>query len=433
MIMAGISFAAASAPAADGPSPQPTTSDKGHAFASALADAGQAPAKVATPKAPSDSKDKDRKAEKDDRQDDTGQTVPTAAGPAVASLAARDAKAPDGKAPDDKPAGKGASPRTVAATTGTSADAPDDAGPATIDTRETALDASQLTPVLDALKQVAAMAQQAPAETAKPAPLPEPPAAQAADPPPATASLLAARIVPAAAQVEAKPAAPAKKNARADAAIDKTIAIDATTATATVATDHHMSTTPDATAIAPPNAGRQLAAGGADRALDMAKQGAWLDGLSRDIAATGDSSSTLRFQAAPEHLGSVQVEIARGLEGVSVTLTASSESARSALADARPQLIADARAQGIHIANAQVDVSADSRPSNGGSQPEQRHDPRGQTGLSSQTGGDGGANGQSQTRSQPFAINQTSDSQPAAPAETEDPVAGGAPAGGQYA
>ena len=126
-------------------------------------------------------------------------------------------------------------------------------------------------------------------------------------------------------------------------------------------------------------------------------------------------------------------EIARGLEGAAVTLTASSEGARSALADAKPQLVAEARAQGLHIASAQVDVATDSRQPGSGNQPEQRHDPRGQAGFSSQANGEGGRNGQSQTRSQPFAINQTADGQPAATAETDDTVAGSAPAGGMYA
>jgi hypothetical protein len=432
MMMAAIAFAAPTAPATDAAAPQ-RASDKGRAFGSTFSDATRDAGKTAR----ADAKDKDRKDDRDDAPDKD--QVSTAAAPAPTAHAgstaahARDDKTSDGGKADDK----GTRARTVTASAGKSADRPDDADPAAIDTSETPADAAQLAPVLDALKQLAS-AQQASADAAQAAPLPEPPAAQAetpaaADPPPATAALLAARVVPANAQADAKPPAPAKKSARADAAADKAAAIDASAATIAPGADHHAPSTPDSATVTQPSAGQQLAAGGADRALDVAKQGAWLDGLARDIATTGDSSSTLRFQAAPTHIGAVQVEIARGLEGASVTLTASSESARSALADAKPQLVAEARAQGLHIASAQVDVATDSRQPGSGNQPEQRHDPRGQAGFASQAQGEGGRHGQSQTRSQPFAINQTADGQSAAIAEAEESAASGAPAGGMYA
>ena len=165
-----------------------------------------------------------------------------------------------------------------------------------------------------------------------------------------------------------------------------------------------------ATASTADRAANQLAAGATDRQVDLAKQGAWLDGIAHDIAATGDASSPLRFGVAPQHLGSVQVELLRSAEGAAVTLTASNEAGRAALADAKPQLLADARAQGLHIASAQVDVggrSADSRPSSQG-QSDSRPS-TGSGGFSAQTGGQPGAQGDSgrnsQTRSQPLAAN----------------------------
>ena len=427
--MAAISFAAP-APATTDPAPSQATSDKGRTFVSTFSDASQQAAKpIEETSQRSDSKDKD-KADKDDRRDDSA----TASAPTNHTLTAPDAR--DDKTADDMASGStDKSARTVAASPAQSTAKPEDADPADIDTSESPVDAAALAPVLDALKQAASAAEQAPASAI-------PAAAQAsqadpaavAEPLPATASLLAARIVPASVQADAKAAAPTKKSARPDPeAADKAAAIDATATASAMGIDRHAEAAPDGSTVAQPGAGQQLAAGGTDRALDMAKQGAWLDGLSRDIAATGDSSSTLKFQASPTHLGSVQVEIARGLEGAAVTLTASNEGARSALADARPQLIAEARAQGIHIASAQVDVSTDSRQSNSGSQPDQRHDPRGGTSFSSQGGGEGRSNGQSQTRSQPFAINQTSESQPAATAEAEETSASPAPTGGMYA
>ncbi len=164
---------------------------------------------------------------------------------------------------------------------------------------------------------------------------------------------------------------------------------------------------------APTSAGQQLAAGVADRHLDLARQGAWLDGVARDIAATGDSSGTLRFQVAPQHLGTVAVEMKRGDDGSAVTLTASSEMARDILSDGRPQLIAEARNHGLHIANAQVDVGTGNAGSGNGSsgdshgkssdrQPEGRQAAGGDAGFSAQTGAGSDTGRHAQTRSQPL-------------------------------
>lgn len=427
--MAAVSFATPTAPSADG-APLQAASDKGRAFSSTFSDVTWNGAKpVETRSQKSNSKDKER-GDRDDRKDSSADGATTVPVHAVHSAHTQDAKGSDDKRSD----AKDASLRSVVGSAAQSATQPDDTGPGTADTSESPVDAAALAPVMDALKQLASATQQAPVEIPTP---PQPVAAQAdatviADPTPATASLLAARFVPAnAQQADAKPAASSKRNPRADAAADKAAAIDATATAA--ASDPQAQATPDSQTVTQPSASQQLAAGGADRALDVAKQGAWLDGLARDIAATGDSSSTLKFQAAPTHLGSIKVEIARGLEGAAVTLTASSEGARTALADAKPQLIAEARAQGIHITSAQVDVSTDSRQSGTGSQPDPRHDPRGGASFSSQTGGDGSSNANKQTRSQPFAINQTADSQPVVTAEVEESASSTAPAGGMYA
>lgn len=434
--MAGISFAAPSAPATDAtPAPQ-HASDKGFAFSSTFTDAARnatSPVDAKSRQATSKDKDKD-KDDRDDKRGDSAPVVASAQNAASSSHARADTSADAKKSGDkDRPS------RAVAGSSTKSAAKTNDAEASDIDTSETAVDTAGLAPVLDALKQAASATGHAVADTPLPAAAPETPiaqtaAVQTAEPLPATASLLAARVVPASAQqAEAKPAAPSKKNGRADAVADKAAAIDAS-ATVSASADPQAQATPDSATVAQPSAGQQLASGGADRALDMAKQGAWLDGLARDIAATGDTSSTLRFQAAPTHLGAVQVEIARGLEGAAVTLTASSESSRTALADAKPQLIAEARAQGLHIASAQVDVSTDTRQSNsGGNQPDHRHDPRGEGSFSSQGGGEGSSGRQSQTRSQPFAINQTAESQPVATADGEEPTASAAPTGGMYA
>jgi flagellar hook-length control protein FliK len=235
-----------------------------------------------------------------------------------------------------------------------------------------------------------------------------------AEPLPATAALLAARIAtvnPATPAETHAPAAPARKVLRDDdrAADDADPDIDPQAASAPAGA--HVAPAAKSSTVTPAdNAGQVLAAGTADRHLDLAKQGAWLDGLARDIATTGASTGTVRFEVSPQHLGTVQVELKRGDDGSAVTLTATSEASRVALSDARPQLIAEARAHGIHISNAQVDVGTGDTGSNrdSQSQPSSRQsDSRGEHaagngGFSTQTGNGGNMGQRSQTRSQPL-------------------------------
>lgn len=102
--------------------------------------------------------------------------------------------------------------------------------------------------------------------------------------------------------------------------------------------------------------------------LDLARDGEWLDQLAKDIARTATGDGTLRFKLNPEHLGSLQVEVTQGAAGASVRLTADTEAARTLIADARPQLIAEARAQGVRIAEAHVDLGSGSQSHGGGAQ-----------------------------------------------------------------
>lgn len=99
-----------------------------------------------------------------------------------------------------------------------------------------------------------------------------------------------------------------------------------------------------------------------ERQLDLARDGEWLDQLARDIARTASADAPLRFRLNPEHLGSLHVEVTQGAAGASVRLTADTEAARTIIADARPQLVAEARAQGVRIVETHVDLG-----SNGGS------------------------------------------------------------------
>ena len=97
-----------------------------------------------------------------------------------------------------------------------------------------------------------------------------------------------------------------------------------------------------------------------ERQLDFAHEGEWLDQLAKDIARTGGDGQ-LRFKLNPENLGSLFVELTQGAAGTSVRLTVDTEAARTIITDARPQLIAEARAQGVRIAETHVDLGSGSQ------------------------------------------------------------------------
>ena len=99
----------------------------------------------------------------------------------------------------------------------------------------------------------------------------------------------------------------------------------------------------------------------ADRALDLADDAQWLDRLARDIAQASGNEGTIRFRLHPQTLGHLRVELSQGDHGTSVRLTADTEQARAILADAQPRLIAEARAQGVRIAESHVDLSGSDR------------------------------------------------------------------------
>ncbi len=243
-------------------------------------------------------------------------------------------------------------------------------------------------------------------------------AAPAAPPPPATTAVLAARVMPTLSRTEAKATAGNARPVphRTDEAVEASADASAGAApTSPIATPH---ASRDGVAASPPamaidDAGQALATSAADRQLDLARQGAWLDGIAHDIAATGASSGTVRFQVAPQHLGTVAVELKRDESGAAITLTTNSEAARAMLSDATPQLIAEARTHGLTIANAKVDVgsgnagsggnaSTDSQARAPGEQSSGHHGKAQDSSFSAQTGTGSETGRQSQTRSQPM-------------------------------
>jgi flagellar hook-length control protein FliK len=146
-----------------------------------------------------------------------------------------------------------------------------------------------------------------------------------------------------------------------------------------------------------PDAGQSLAAGGADRQLDLAKDSAWLDGLSRDIASTGDAKGTLRFGLSPQRLGDIQVEMKRGDDGAAITLTTGNAATQAILTDAKPQLLADARAHGLHISDARVDLGGGATNGDSGQRSQARADTSATT---TQQGGGGESGRHAQQRAQ---------------------------------
>lgn len=92
--------------------------------------------------------------------------------------------------------------------------------------------------------------------------------------------------------------------------------------------------------------------------LDLAHEGRWLDQLAKDIARAGSADGQLRFRLDPENLGRLNVELRNGDTGTAIRLVADTEAARALLADAQPRLIAEARAQGVRIAETHVDLGS---------------------------------------------------------------------------
>jgi flagellar hook-length control protein FliK len=108
--------------------------------------------------------------------------------------------------------------------------------------------------------------------------------------------------------------------------------------------------------------------------LDLARDSAWLDRLARDIASSGATDGPMRFRLNPETLGHMHVELTQGDRGTSIRLTVDNEAARGIVADAQPRLVAEARAQGVRIAETHVDLA-------GGQNGQASDDPRRQADL----------------------------------------------------
>jgi len=156
--------------------------------------------------------------------------------------------------------------------------------------------------------------------------------------------------------------------------------------------------------------------------LTIARDGAWLDRLARDIASAGNGGD-LQFKLDPERLGSLSVAITHGGDGVSIRLTADNDVTRNLLLDAQPKLLAEARAQGLKISDTRVDLNQNQNQNQtqgqnqqGQQSPQGQHQPHAQTanqdlsrwaqgGSSQNSGAQNGQNRQSSPGHQPFVSN----------------------------
>lgn len=90
------------------------------------------------------------------------------------------------------------------------------------------------------------------------------------------------------------------------------------------------------------------------RDLPVDSDGEWLSTIARDIARAADPNAPLAFRLRPDALGEVRIEMTRSDDSTSIRIVTESEAARAALADGQQRLIAEARSNGVRIAETSV-------------------------------------------------------------------------------
>ncbi len=86
-----------------------------------------------------------------------------------------------------------------------------------------------------------------------------------------------------------------------------------------------------------------------DRLLDTARDAAWLDRLSQDIAASAGAGDKMRFRMIPPNLGALDVSVERRAAGMNVSMTTHTIDARNLIADSRQQMVDSLKAQGVPL------------------------------------------------------------------------------------
>lgn len=92
----------------------------------------------------------------------------------------------------------------------------------------------------------------------------------------------------------------------------------------------------------------------AERVLDLASDGAWIDQLAHDIAATKSDSGDISFRLMPRHLGRLDVAMVMGDEGMSLKLDTQHEATATIVTAAQGRLVEDLRQQGVRISGSEV-------------------------------------------------------------------------------
>jgi flagellar hook-length control protein FliK len=92
----------------------------------------------------------------------------------------------------------------------------------------------------------------------------------------------------------------------------------------------------------------------AERVLDLTSDGAWIDQLAHDIAATKSGSGDISFRLMPRHLGRLDVAMVMGDEGVSLKLDTQHEATATIVTAAQGRLVEDLRQQGVRVSASEV-------------------------------------------------------------------------------
>lgn len=92
----------------------------------------------------------------------------------------------------------------------------------------------------------------------------------------------------------------------------------------------------------------------AERVLDLASDGAWIDQLAHDIAATKSDSGDISFRLMPRHLGRLDVAMLVGDEGVALKLDTQHEATATIVTAAQGRLVEDLRQQGVRVTGSEV-------------------------------------------------------------------------------
>ena len=92
----------------------------------------------------------------------------------------------------------------------------------------------------------------------------------------------------------------------------------------------------------------------AERVLDMDSDGAWIDQLARDIAATKSDSGDISFRLMPRHLGRLDVAMQMGDEGVTLKMDTHHEATATIVTAAQGRLVDELRQQGVRVTGAEV-------------------------------------------------------------------------------